>query len=299
MEALAEHLNELQYALRDCAGEARVFFEAMEDSEEELEQLEKRLDLINKMRRKHNKGMDEIIISAGQWEAELESLELADMRLAQLDGEISGAEDALRKEAGLLTEKRKEAARRLEARMTEELADLDMGRVRFSVSFEQCAPKSDGCDLLGFLIAANVGEPFKPLSKIASGGEMARIMLAIKNLLAEGDEVATLVFDEVDSGISGRAAQRVARKLCDVSRNKQVLCVTHLPQIAAFADSHFHVQKEVAGGRTVTRVVKLDRAGRAEELAKLTSGSSVTVTARKAAEELLEQAEAYKKTTGN
>jgi DNA repair protein RecN (Recombination protein N) len=166
--------------------------------------------------------------------------------------------------------------------------------VRFSIRFEHTEPKSDGCDAVAFLIATNVGEPFKPLAKIASGGEMARIMLALKNLLAEGDSVSTLVFDEVDSGVSGQAAQRVAQKLCEVSRRKQVLCVTHLPQIAAFADSHFHVEKAVEDGRTVTRVTKLSRTERIEELARITAGDSVTDAARKAAEELLSAAEGVK-----
>ncbi|MCL2003355.1 MAG: DNA repair protein RecN [Oscillospiraceae bacterium] len=295
MEGLAERLSELRYALRDCAEEARGFAEGMEEPEEELERIETRLDAIGKLRRKHNMDLESILKAAAQWETELASLTFADKRLAELEGEIDAAEVILMKEARALTDKREDAARRLETRIAEELGDLDMGKIRFSVEFEQTAPGAKGCDGIRFLIAANVGEPFKPLSRIASGGEMARIMLAVKSLLAEGDDVSTLVFDEVDSGVSGRAARRVAEKLCTVSRRKQVLCVTHLPQIASFADSHFHVEKEVVSGRTVTRVTKLSRAARVEELAKITAGSAVTEAARKAAEELLEQAEAYKR----
>jgi DNA repair protein RecN (Recombination protein N) len=295
LEALAERLNDLQYALRDCAGEAREFYEDMEDSEEELEKAESRLDALNRLRRKHNMEIAELLEAGEKWAAELESLEFADKRLAGLDGELNRAEEALRKEALLLTVKRTEAAQLLEERMAEEFSDLDMGKVRLSVDFERMEPCARGCDAVRFLIATNVGEPLKPLQKIASGGEMARIMLALKNLLAEGDGVQTLVFDEVDSGVSGRAAQRVAQKLCDVSRRKQVLCVTHLPQIAAFADTHFRVEKAVEGGRTVTRVQKLGREERVEELAHIMAGASVTDTTRKTAEELLGQAEEYKR----
>jgi DNA repair protein RecN (Recombination protein N) len=294
MEGLAARLDELQYTLRDCAEEARGFFEDMEGSEEELEQAEARLDAINKLRRKHNMDLDAIIAAGEGWAAELESLAYAEGRLLELEGEILRAEAALLEEACRLTKKREDAASALSERVEAELGGLDMGKVRFRIRFDRTGPKADGCDSAAFLIAANVGEPFKPLAKVASGGEMARIMLALKNLLAEGDSVGTLVFDEVDSGVSGRAAQRVAQKLCEVSRRKQVLCVTHLPQIAAFADSHFHVEKAVEGARTVTRVTKLSRTERIEELARITAGASVTDAARRAAEELLLAAEEIK-----
>ncbi len=201
-------------------------------------------------------------------------------------------------EAHKLREQRREAAQRLEEQMVRELSELDMVKVKFAVDFEETEPFISGCDNIRFSIATNVGEPFKPLSKIASGGEMARIMLAIKNLLAEGDAIQTMVFDEVDSGVSGRAARRVAEKLCSVSRRKQVLCVTHLPQIAAFADTHFRVEKVVECERTVTRVQKLAHSERVEELARLMAGVPITDSARKTAEELLEQAEAFKRLTG-
>ncbi|MDR1669161.1 MAG: DNA repair protein RecN [Oscillospiraceae bacterium] len=295
LEAAAERLRELQYALRDCAEEARAFYEEMEESEEELEQVEARLDALNRLRRKHKMSMEDILAAAERWSVELESLESSDRRLSELEGEIRRAEDKLLAEARALREQRLQAARRMEERMSRELTDLEMAKVKLAVGFEEKEPGASGCDDVRFSIATNVGEPFKPLSKIASGGEMARIMLALKNLLAEGDAVQTLVFDEVDSGVSGRAAQRVAEKLCSVSRQKQVLCVTHLPQIAAFADTHFRVEKAVEGERTVTRVQKLSHAERVEELARLMAGVPVTDNARKTAEELLAQAEAYKR----
>jgi DNA repair protein RecN (Recombination protein N) len=172
-----------------------------------------------------------------------------------------------------------------------------MPKVQFRVDFEEKSVGLDatGMDEVQFLMSANVGEELKPIHKIASGGELARIMLALKNVLAENDDVSTLVFDEVDTGVSGRAAQKVARKMADVARHKQVLCVTHLPQIAAMAHSHFCVEKGEADGRTYTAVEMLSRERRREELARLTSGDLMTKTALDGAEEMLIQAEEYYK----
>jgi DNA repair protein RecN (Recombination protein N) len=297
-EDLAERLNEIGFALKDCAGETRGFIEGMEDCEEELERVETRLDALSRLRRKHAMEIDAVVNASAQWERELQSLQSADKRLQELDGELASVYEKLLREGSELSKRRGEAASGLEKRVEGELRDLDMGKVRFAVDCSPSEPGERGCDSVRFLISANVGEETKPLSKIASGGEMARIMLALKNLLAEGDEVATLVFDEVDSGVSGQAARRVAQKLCDVSRHKQVLCVTHLPQLAAFADSHFHVEKSVENGRTVTRVRKLNDRERAEELARIMAGSNVTDAARETAAELLSQADTYKQEAG-
>jgi len=170
--------------------------------------------------------------------------------------------------------------------------------VRFQVDFAEKTGETGldatGMDEVQFLMSANVGEELKPIHKIASGGELARIMLALKNVLAENDDVTTLVFDEVDTGVSGRAAQKVAQKMADVARYKQVLCVTHLPQIAAMADSHFSVEKGESEGRTFTAVEKLGRERRREELARLTSGDLMTQTALQGAEEMLARAEEYR-----
>jgi len=175
---------------------------------------------------------------------------------------------------------------------------LDMPKVRFEVEF---SPKGGpegmdetGMDEVRFLMSANVGETLKPIHKIASGGELARIMLALKNVLAENDDVCTLVFDEVDTGVSGRAAQKVAQKLSQVAKNKQVLCVTHLPQLAAMGDVHFCVKKREEQGRTFTAVEELDTQGRKEELARLTGGEHITQTMLDGAGELLEAARKFK-----
>ena len=201
------------------------------------------------------------------------------------------------KAGGELSARRHKAAQELAKRIQSELTQLDMPKVRFQVEF---APKDapDGMDATGmdtvrFLMSANVGEALKPINKIASGGELSRIMLALKNVLAETEQVSTLIFDEVDTGVSGRAAVKVARKLFEVSKGRQVLCVTHLPQIAAMGDVHFSVEKGEADGRTFTRVERLDRPRRREELARL-SGGQATAVMLEGAEELLATAQDYK-----
>ena len=190
-------------------------------------------------------------------------------------------------EGAKLTESRKAAAKVLEQRIQSELKDLDMHKVRFCIDFAEKAPAADGCDQIRFLMSANVGEDLRPIAKIASGGELARIMLALKNVLAEQESIGTLVFDEVDTGVSGRAAQKVAEKLAQVSRCKQVLCVTHLPQLAALADTHLLIAKEERQGRTYTSVTPLDLEGRKRELARIIGGTNITETTLKSAEEML------------
>ena len=209
------------------------------------------------------------------------------------------AEKEARKRGQALSQARQTSAQSLRDRVQEELRQLDMPKVRFEVEF---APKGGeagmdetGVDEIQFLMSANLGEALKPIQKVASGGELARIMLALKNVLAEGDEIGSLVFDEVDTGVSGRAAQKVAEKMAQVAQHKQVLCVTHLPQIAAMADTHFAVSKGERGGRTYTALERLDRTRRREELARLIGGVSVTPALLGSAEELLAQAEQIRK----
>ena len=219
--------------------------------------------------------------------------------MARLEKELAKALEKAVKLGQKLSTQRHKAAEELAKRIQSELTQLDMPKVRFQVEF---APKDapDGMDATGmdtvrFLMSANVGEDLKPIQKIASGGELARIMLALKNVLAENETIGTLVFDEVDTGVSGRAAQKVAEKLAQVSRYKQVLCVTHLPQLAAMADIHFSVEKGERDGRTYTRVQRLDREQRKQELARLTGGAKVTQAMLAGAEELIDAAEEYRK----
>jgi DNA repair protein RecN (Recombination protein N) len=200
-----------------------------------------------------------------------------------------------------LSVKRRTAAKELEAKITTELEDLDMKRVRFSVKIEdlyddtgEIRYSAAGQDDVEFMISANVGEDLKPLSKIASGGEMSRVMLAIKSILASADAVDTLIFDEIDTGVSGRAAQKIAEKICKISSGKLIICVTHLAQLAAMADWHYLVQKDVLAEKTATQVIRLDKAGRTYELARIIGGVTVTDLTLQNAEEMLKLAEEMK-----
>ena len=219
---------------------------------------------------------------------ELDDIEFADDYLERLKGKLQKAEKEAWNAAYALRENRKTAAQELSERILTELAQLDMPKVQFSCEFTKTELTSTGADSVAFYMSANAGEALKPMSKVASGGELARIMLAMKNVLAEKDQVDTLIFDEVDTGVSGRAAQKVAEKLKAVAKNKQVLCVTHLPQLAALANTHLLIAKEERNGRTYTTVTPLDKAGRTRELARIIGGTSITENTLKSAEEMLQ-----------
>ena len=223
---------------------------------------------------------------------ELDRIEYADDRAQQLEQTLKKQEKAAREAAQALSDRRHAAAKELEERISRELRELDMPKLRFAIDFQEKDMGEDGVDAVAFLMSANVGEALRPIQKIASGGELSRIMLALKNVLAERDRVPTLIFDEVDTGVSGRAAQRVAEKLLAVSRTKQVLCVTHLPQLAALADTHFRIAKREADGRTYTSVTPLDFEGRRQELARIIGGASITETTLQSAGEMLKQRQA-------
>ena len=302
---LSADLGELYKRLEALHCEAFDLAEIVRDkraefdfSPAELDAAEARTDQLYRLKKKYGATVEDMIAYLDRCRTELDAMETADDTLILLQGRLQKAEAAVRSAGAVLTEKRKEAAAVLERRIQQELRDLDMNKVRFSIDFAEKEPAQDGCDTIRFLMSANVGEDLRPIAKIASGGELARIMLALKNVLAEQESIATLVFDEVDTGVSGRAAQKVAEKLAQVARRKQVLCVTHLPQLAAMADTHFSVQKGESGGRTFTRVVQLDRDARKAELARITGGSRVTDALLESAGELLDQAEAYRKQIG-
>ena len=288
LAALGDRLSNLQYELEDVAGELRDHLDQMAYSGEELEQIESRLDVIHRLKRKYGGSVEEILQYAERAQRELDEITFSEERLAQLEKELAAA-TAEAKAAGLLLRAtRQTAARAMETRLSQELAALDMPRAQFVCQLEETDLTPDGLDSLRFLMTANVGEALKPLSKVASGGELARIMLAIKNVLAEQDRVGTLIFDEVDAGVSGRAAQKVAEKLRAVSKNKQVLCVTHLPQIAAAADVHLLIAKTEREGRTYTQVTALDRPGRTREIARIIGGAEITETTLRSAGEMLQ-----------
>lgn len=294
LEEIWNRLEQLRCEAYDLAETVRDMAGQFDFSPEELDAVESRSDQLYRLKKKYGATVEDMLAYLDRSRRELDEIETADDTLVRLEGQLAKAEKAVAAVGAELTKARKAAASELEQRILKELRDLDMNRVRFFIEFTSKEPGPDGCDTIRFLMSANAGEDLKPIARIASGGELARIMLALKNVLAEQERVGTLVFDEVDTGVSGRAAQKVAEKLAQVSRHKQVLCVTHLPQLAAMADSHFSVEKGERQGRTFTKVLQLDRAQRMAELARLTGGSRVTDALLQSAGELLDEAEAYR-----
>ena len=286
-EKLHAQVADLMYQVQDAAEEVRSARDGLSYSADELEQIESRLDTIHKLRRKYGVTCADILEYQQKAQQELDEIQFADDHLEHLKGKLQKAEKAAWEAANALRANRKEVAQRLSERILTELAQLDMPRVQFSCVFAETELSANGADSVAFYMSANAGEAPKPLSKVASGGELARIMLAMKNVLAEKARVATLLFDEVDTGVSGRAAQRVAEKLKSVARHKQVLCVTHLPQLAALADTHLLISKQERQGRTYTTVTPLDFEGRKRELARIIGGANITETTLKSAEEML------------
>ena len=291
---LYERLGEAYSEVYDIAATVEDKRGELDVSPGELDRVESRMDLLYRLKKKYGATVEDMLDYQARCEAELAQIEDAGDTLARLEQALSKAEKEARQAAQALSDARKAAADRLTAQILTELQQLDMGKIRFAVDFAEKPLDSDGMDTVRFLMSANVGEELRPIHKIASGGELARIMLAMKNVLSEQDHVGTMVFDEVDTGVSGRAAQKVAEKMARISRRKQVLCVTHLPQLAAMADTHFSVEKGERGGRTYTEVRRLDREQRRRELARLTGGSHVSLTMLDGAVELLVQAEIFR-----
>ena len=284
---LHDKVADLMYQVQDVAEELRYARDDLSYSADELEQIESRLDVIHRLRRKYGATCEDILNYLDDAQKELDEIEFADDHVERLKLKCQKAEEQAWDAAIALREQRKRAAEELSARILTELAQLDMPKVQFSCNFTETELTPIGADTVAFYMSANAGEALKPMSKVASGGELARIMLAMKNVLAEQDQVATLIFDEVDTGVSGRAAQKVAEKLRSVAKTKQVLCVTHLPQLAALANTHLLIAKEERQGRTYTSVTPLDMEGRKRELARIIGGANITETTLKSAEEML------------
>lgn len=287
LTALHDTVADLMYQARDVAEQLGDRLYALSYSADELERIEERLDTIHRLRRKYGATCEDILAFLQRAKDELDEIEFADDRMEQLKAKRREAKRKAQETAAALREARKTAATALTQRVLSELADLDMKKVQFACEFSETELSPLGADAVAFYMSANLGEALKPLNKVASGGELARIMLALKNVLAERDHVPTLIFDEVDTGVSGRAAQRVAEKLRSVSKSKQVLCVTHLPQLAALADTHLLIAKGERDGRTFTTVTPLDFEGRKRELARIIGGASITETTLQSAAEML------------
>ena len=285
---LHEKVADLMYQVQDAAELARDVQYELSYSADELDQIESRLDIIHKLRRKYGTTCAEILEYLEKAKQELDEIEFADDHIEHLKKKLAKAEKTAWDAALALRKNRKETAEVLSERILTELAQLDMPKVQFACQFTELELTTNGADAVAFYMSANVGEALKPMSKVASGGELARIMLAMKNVLAEQDKVNTLIFDEVDTGVSGRAAQKVAEKLKSVARSKQVLCVTHLPQLAAMGDTHLLIAMGERDGRTYTTVTPLDLEGRKRELARIIGGANITETTLKSAEEMLQ-----------
>ena len=297
MQTLYQKISDLMYSVQDAADELRAMRDDLSYSEGELEEIEERLDAIHKLKRKYGASVEDVLAYLADSEQRLDEIEFASDRIETLKKREAELQKETIRQGEILREKRLSAAQAMESRICDELRQLDMPKIRFVCEFTPQQPMQTGLDSVRFLMSANVGENLKPLSKVASGGELARIMLAMKQVLAQQDGVPTLIFDEVDAGVSGRAAQKVAYKLWTVSKGRQVLCVTHLPQIAAMADAEYTVEKRVENERTYTSVLHLDESGRKQELARLIGGSMITETTLAGAAELLRLAEEAKSET--
>ncbi len=286
----SDRILDMRYELEEVRENLRDALSDAEMDPAELNRIEERLDLIFRLKRKYGGSVEEILAFKERAQQELDSIIHAEELQAKLEKEHGQSEARLIKLAKQLSEKRKSAAKQFENQVCAELTFLDMPSVRFIVHAETGELDETGIDRMEFYISTNPGEPPKPIGKIASGGELSRIMLSLKNVIAEGDRVGTLIFDEVDTGVSGRAAQKIGRKLKQASAGRQIICVTHLAQVAAFADTHLLIAKIVRDGRTFTTVNALPQEERVQELARIMGGENLTPTVLASARELILQA---------
>ena len=273
LSPLVEMLQSAVVYAEDAARGLRVYQETVEFNPERLEEIETRLDLIRTLKRKYGETLAEIIAYGADLTAKLDELENSEAREEALTTGIASAESKLTAAASKLTTLRKKAAVKFAAGITRELTDLGMSATKFEVAIEPQAISGKGADKIEFLLSPNPGEPLRPLAKIASGGEMSRIMLAMKSVLAKSGTIPTMIFDEIDVGVGGRTAQTIGDKLEALAKDAQILCITHLPQIASRAATHFFIEKQVHDGRTTVSVAPLDSEGRVDEIARMLGGS--------------------------
>ncbi len=289
MDKTAQTVSGFGYELEDISQQIREQLDMLEFDPQELEDIEDRLDTINRLKKKYGESISEILSFANKAKQKLEEIELSDETARKLRDELYEAKQTSIQLAEELTQARKEAADRLIEEVKRELRELDMPAVMMDIDMRQRPLGESGADEAEFLLSVNPGEALKPLSKIASGGEMSRIMLGIKNVLSGREDIATLIFDEIDTGISGRAAQKVGFKLKSAAKNRQVICVTHLAQVAAFGEHHLLIEKNVVNGRTFTEITPLDEKGRAAEIARIMNGEPITELALQNARELIKE----------
>lgn len=291
VEPINSRIESAIYELEDCLSELTGLTDLVDTDGGSLDSIEERLDLIYTLGKKYGSTIKEMLDFLDKAKKELNALVMYDENREALIKECDKAYKEAEKLAKALSEKRKATSAEFAKKVCEEMAFLDMPNVKLVVVKEKCELNSLGCDNIEFLISTNPGEPPKPISKIASGGELSRMMLAVKNVLSDKDDIDTLIFDEVDTGISGSAAQKVGLKLREVSKSRQVLCVTHLAQIAAMGNSHFKISKSVRDEKTFTKVEELDHEGRKQELARIIGGTEMTKASLDYAEEMLRAGE--------
>lgn len=291
VEPINSRIESAIYELEDCLSELTGLIDLVDTDGGSLDSIEERLDLIYTLGKKYGSTIKEMLDFLDKAKKELNALVMYDENREALIKECDKAYKEAEKLAKALSEKRRATSSEFADKVCEEMAFLDMPNVKLVVVQEKCELNSLGCDNIEFLISTNPGEPPKPISKIASGGELSRMMLAVKNVLSDKDDIDTLIFDEVDTGISGSAAQKVGLKLREVSKSRQVLCVTHLAQIAAMGNSHFKISKSVRDEKTFTKVEELDHEGRKQELARIIGGTEMTKASLDYAEEMLRAGE--------
>ena len=285
VKELAQKARDAYYAVDDICDGVRAISD-IEDEDTDINYIEERLVLIGRLKKKYGETYEDIMSRLEEMKEELDSIENSDLYLAKLKKNYTELEKIARERALKLSEKRKASAKVLEDAIEKHLTDLEMPQVKFKVDITETELKSNGCDSIRFMISANKGEELKPLSKVASGGELARTILAMKVVLADADSVSTMIFDEIDTGVSGSTSQKIAQKLKTLAKEKQVFVITHSPQIAAFADCHYLVEKREEAGKTVSDVRVLSYEESINEVARIISGSTITQAAIDAAKDL-------------
>ncbi len=286
----AEKLADIKYAIEDATDEIRAMADGVDFSQGRLDEIEDRLSVIERIEKKYGGSEKAALEYLDKASEELFELDMDDDRLAQLEEELAASEETVRAAAAELTLARKAAGGRLAADIETQLRDLDMPKVRFAVDIAPAKLSALGADSVEFMICPNTGEELKSLAKFASGGELSRVMLAMKTVLTDDDGAQTLIFDEIDTGVSGSAAQKIAQKMRSLAEKKQVICVSHLPQLAAAAQNHLLIKKTERDGRTFTGVTPLDAEGRIAEVARIIDGSNPSVAALEHARVMIENA---------
>lgn len=291
LKDISDKINNLYYEIEEISNEVSEYLDDFDVDSNEINDIEYRLDQIFKAKMKYGKSISEILEFYENSKQKLEEIELSDVNFKKYSELLKSEKQKLDKKAEELTKLRKKGAKLFIDKISDELQYLNMENVSLKVNFDVTELSSNGKDKIEFLISTNLGEPEKPICKIASGGELSRIMLSIKNVLANKDNVSTLIFDEVDTGVSGRAAQKIGLKLKQISKHKQVICVTHLAQIAALANNHYLIEKNTLNGKTYTNVSNLDFEKRKLEIARIIGADNISETILKSAEEMINQGE--------